>query len=161
MKKVRSWLNLDLDLSLPSGADWLPDGWEKRLQLHRQANVPADLESARHGDGCSTQLALQNLDAILSRHREHYVGIRMHPLCNLTGPFPDRENVLPALRAAQIELVDRIKIFGSICIELTWEKLKKLFDGGGVHGSCEGEGLLDRYREPRCRGSRSLASSGA
>jgi hypothetical protein len=118
----------------------LPDGWKERLQLHRQANVPADLESARHGDGCSTQLALQNLDAILSRHREHYVGIGMHPLCDLTGPLPDRENVLPALRAAQIELVDRIKIFGGICIELTWEKLKKLFDGSGLHGSYEGEG---------------------
>jgi hypothetical protein len=32
-------------------------------------------------------------------------------------------------------LVDRIKIFCSICIELTWEQLKKLFDGGGLHGS--------------------------
>ena len=65
----------------------------------------------------------------------------MHPLCNLTGPLPNRKNVLPALRAAQIELVDRIKIFCSICIELTWEQLKKLFDGGGLHGSWEGEGL--------------------
>jgi hypothetical protein len=82
--------------------------------LHRQANVPADLEPARHGDGWSTQLALQNLDAILSRHREHYVRVRMHPLCDLTSPFPDRENLLPALHAAQIELVDRIKIFGGI-----------------------------------------------
>ena len=85
----------------------------------------------------------------------------MHPLCNLTGPLPNRENVLPALRAAQIELVDRIKIFCSICIELTREQLKKLFDGGGFHGSQEGEGLSDRSREPRYRGSRSLASSGA
>ena len=38
----------------------------------------------------------------------------MHPLCNLTGAVSDRENILPALRAAQIELVDRIKTFGSI-----------------------------------------------
>jgi hypothetical protein len=38
----------------------------------------------------------------------------MLPLCDLTGPFPDRKNVLPPLRAAQIELVDRIKIFGGI-----------------------------------------------
>lgn len=135
MKKVRSWLNLDLDLSLIRGADWLPDGWKERLQLHRQADVPADLEPAGHGDGCPTQLAIQNLDAILSRHREHDVRVCMHPLCNLTGPFPDRENVLPALCATQIELVDRIKIFGGICIELSWETLKKLFDGSGVHGS--------------------------
>ena len=85
----------------------------------------------------------------------------MHPLGDPTAPLPNRENILPALRAAQIELVDRIKIFGGICIELTWEKLKKLCDGGGVHGSSEGEGLSDRYREPRCRGPRSLPSSGA
>ena len=38
----------------------------------------------------------------------------MQPLCDLTGPLPDRENVLPALRAAQIELVDRIKILRGI-----------------------------------------------
>jgi len=93
---------------------WLPDSWKERLQLHRQANVPADLEPARHGDGWSTQLALQNLEAILSRHREYYVRVCMLPLCDLTGPLPDRKNVLPALRAAQIELVDRIKIFGGI-----------------------------------------------
>ncbi len=92
----------------------LPDGWKERPQLHRQADVPADLESARHGDGWSTQLALQNLDAILSRHREQDVRVRMHPLFDLTGPFPDRENILPALRAAQIELIDRIEIFGGI-----------------------------------------------
>ena len=54
-------------------ASWLPESWKERLQLHRQADVPADLEPARHGDGWSIQLALQNLDAILSRHREHYV----------------------------------------------------------------------------------------
>jgi hypothetical protein len=40
--------------------------------------------------------------------------IRMHPFCDLTDPLPDRENVLPSLRTAQIELVDRIKIFGGI-----------------------------------------------
>ena len=91
-----------------------PDGWKERPQLHRQADVPADLESARHGDGLSTQLALQNLDAILSRHREQYMRVRMHPLFDLTGPFPDRENILSALRAAQIELIDRIEIFGGI-----------------------------------------------
>ncbi len=61
-----------------------------------------------------TQLALQNLDAILSRHREHDVRVLMHPLCDLTDPLPDCENVLPALRAAQIELVDRVEIFGGI-----------------------------------------------
>ena len=85
----------------------------------------------------------------------------MHPLCNLTGPLPDRENVLPALRAAQVELVDRIKILGGICIELARKKLKKLFDGGGVHGSWEGEYLSDRHREPRCRGPRVLPNNGA
>ena len=100
--------------NLLSEAGWLPEGGKERLQLHRQTNVPADLEPARHGDGWSTQLALQNLDAILSRHREHDVRVRMHPLGDLTGPLPDRENVLPTLCAAQIELVDRIKIFGGI-----------------------------------------------
>ena len=38
----------------------------------------------------------------------------MHPLRDLTGPLPDGENVLPPLRPAQIELLDRIKIFCSI-----------------------------------------------
>lgn len=109
--------------------------------MHRQADVPADLKPARHGNGWSTQLALQNLNAILSRHREHHVRVRMHSFYNLAGSIPDCENVLPALRAAQIELVNHIKIFGGICIEPTWEKLKKLFDSGGVHGSWEGEDI--------------------
>jgi hypothetical protein len=38
----------------------------------------------------------------------------MHSLYDLTGSIPDRENVLPALRTTEIELVDRIKIFGGI-----------------------------------------------
>ena len=38
----------------------------------------------------------------------------MQPLCNLTDPLPNRENILPTLRAAQIELIDRIEIFCSI-----------------------------------------------
>ena len=142
-------------------AAWLPDGRKERLQLYRQANVPADLESARHGDGWSTQLALQDLDTILSRHREQDMRLRMHPLCNLTDSISNRENVLPALRATQIELVHRIKIFGGIRVEPTWKKLKKLLDGVGFHGSWEDEGFADRYREPRERGSRPLASSGA
>jgi hypothetical protein len=82
--------------------------------LHRQADIPADLEPARHGNGWSTQLALQNLYAIFSRHRKHNVRIRMHSLYHLAGAVPDRENVLPALRTAQIELVNHIKIFGGI-----------------------------------------------
>lgn len=61
----------------------------------------------------------------------------MRPLCNLTGSLPDRENVLPALHAAQIELIDRVKIFGGIRIEPTWEKLKELFDCAGIHGLWE------------------------
>ena len=101
-------------LQTDRGAGRLPEGGKERLQLHRQANVSADLEPARHGDSRSTQLALQNLDAILSRHREYYIRVCMHPLYDLTGPLTDRENVLPALRAAQIELVDRIKVFCSI-----------------------------------------------
>ena len=36
----------------------------------------------------------------------------MHALCDLTGPVPDRENILSTLRTAQIELVDGIKVFG-------------------------------------------------
>ena len=28
------------------GAGWLPDRWKERLQLHRQTDVPADLEPA-------------------------------------------------------------------------------------------------------------------
>jgi hypothetical protein len=38
----------------------------------------------------------------------------MHSLYDLTGSIPDRENVLSAQRTAQIELVDRVKIFGGI-----------------------------------------------
>ena len=40
--------------------------------------------------------------------------VLVRPLCDLTDPSPDGKNVLPALRAAQIELVDRVKIFGGI-----------------------------------------------
>jgi len=40
--------------------------------------------------------------------------VRMHPLRDLTSPLTDRENIQSALCAAQIELVDRINIFGSI-----------------------------------------------
>jgi len=38
----------------------------------------------------------------------------MRPFGNLTGSRPDDENVLAALCATQIELVDRIEIFGGI-----------------------------------------------
>lgn len=38
----------------------------------------------------------------------------MHSLNDMTGPPADRENVLPALRSAQSELVDRVEIFGGI-----------------------------------------------
>ena len=92
----------------------LPDSWEERLQLHRQTDVPADLEPTGHGDSSPAQLALQNLDAILSCHREHNVRSFVCPLFDLTGPLPDREDVLASLSAAQIELVDRVKIFGGI-----------------------------------------------
>ena len=85
----------------------------------------------------------------------------MHSLNDMTGPLADRENVLPALRSAQIELVNRVEIFGGIKVEPAWKKLKKLFDRGGVHGLWKGRGPLDRDRGPRCRGPRSLASIGA
>jgi len=128
-------------VSLGHAAEMLLDSWKERLQLHRQADVPADLKPARHGNGWSTQLALQNLNTILSRNREHDVRVRMHSFYDLAGTAPDRKNVLSALRTTQIELVNHIKIFGGICIEPTWEKLKKLFDSGGVHGSWEGEDI--------------------
>lgn len=92
----------------------LPDGGKERPQLHRQADVSADLEPARHRDGCSTQLSSQNLHAIFSCHREHDVRVRMQSFNDMTGPLIDRKNVLPALRSAQIELVDRVEIFGGI-----------------------------------------------
>ena len=38
----------------------------------------------------------------------------MQSLDDLTRPLTDRENVLAALCATQIELVDRIEIFGGI-----------------------------------------------
>ena len=62
----------------------------------------------------------------------------MHSLNDMTGPLADRENVLPALRSAQIELVDRVEVYGGIGVEPAWKKLKKLFDRGGVHGLWEG-----------------------
>ena len=86
----------------------------------------------------------------------------MHSFNDMTGSLADRENVLPALRSAQIELVDSVEIFGGIWVEPAWKKLKKLFDrGGGVHGLWKGRGLSGRYRGLRHRGPRSLASIGA
>ncbi len=85
----------------------------------------------------------------------------MHPFCDLTGSLPDRENVLPALRAAQIELVDRVKILGGISIELAWKTFKNLFDRGGIHRSREGRVSQNWRREPRCRGPRSVPSNEA
>ena len=38
----------------------------------------------------------------------------MHSLKDMTDSLADGENVLPALRSAQIELVDRVEIFGGI-----------------------------------------------
>ena len=64
----------------------------------------------------------------------------MHSLNDMTGSLADRENVLPALRSAQIELVDRVEVFGGIGVEPAWKKLKKLFDRGGVHGLWKGRG---------------------
>lgn len=92
----------------------LPDSWKKRLQLHRQTDVSSDLEPTGHGDRGPAQLAIQNLDAVFSTHREYDVRVLMRPLCDLTDPLPDRENELPSLCAAQIELIDRIEIFGRI-----------------------------------------------
>jgi hypothetical protein len=92
----------------------LLDSGKERPQLHRQADVPTDLESARHGNGWSTQLALQDFNTILSRHREYDVRVRMHSFYDLAGTIPDRENVLSTLRTTQVELVDHIKIFGGI-----------------------------------------------
>ena len=63
----------------------------------------------------------------------------MHPFYNLTDPLPDRENVLPALRPAQIELVNSIETLCSIGIEPTRQELKKLFDSCGIHSAWEGE----------------------
>ena len=96
------------------GASWLPDSWKERLQLHCQTDVAADLESPRHRNGRSTQLSPEDLHTIFSSHREHDVRGRMHTLNDMTGPLADCENVLPALRSAQIELVDRVEIFGGI-----------------------------------------------
>jgi hypothetical protein len=79
----------------------------------------------------------------------------MHPFNDITGPLADRENVLAALRPAQIELVDRVEIFSGVQVEPAWKKLKKLFDGGGIHGLWEGRRLSDRHRGPRPRGPRS------
>ena len=93
---------------------WLLDSWKERLQLHCQTDVPADLESSRHRDGCPTQLPPEDLHTIFSSHGEHDVRGRMHSLNDMTGPLADCENVLPALRSAQIELVDRVEIFGGI-----------------------------------------------
>lgn len=82
----------------------------------------------------------------------------MHSLKDMTGSLADGENVLPALRSVQIELVDRVEVFGGIGVEPAWKKLKKLFDRGGVHGLWNG-------RSPQIdtggRGPRSLASIGA
>jgi hypothetical protein len=99
---------------LLTGASWLPDSWKERLQLHCQTDVPADLESSRHRNGCSTQVSSEDLHAIFSCHREHDVRGRMHSLNDMTGLLADRENVLPALRSAQVELVDCVEIFGGI-----------------------------------------------
>jgi len=85
----------------------------------------------------------------------------MHSLKDMTDSLADGENVLPALRSTQIELVDRIEVFGGIGVEPAWKKLKKLFDRGGVHGLWKGRGPSDQDRGPRCRGPRSLASIGA
>jgi len=82
--------------------------------MQGQTNVPADFQPARHRCGCPAQLAIQNLDAILSRHRKHDVRLPMNPFGDLTGPLSDRENVLPSLHTAQIELVNRVKILGGI-----------------------------------------------
>ena len=57
----------------------------------------------------------------------------MHSLNDVTGLLADRENVLPALRSAQVELVDCVEIFDGIGVEPARKELKKLFDRGGVH----------------------------
>jgi len=117
----------------------LAERGEQRLQLHRQADVSADLEPPGHGDGRSTQLALQNLDAILPAHRERDVRILVHPVGHLADPTPNRENVLASLGAAQVELINRIDILGRICVELARKQLEKVLNGGGLHDSWNGK----------------------
>ena len=71
--------------------------------------------------------------------------IFVHPVGHLADPIPDRENILATLGAAQVELVDRIKILGRICVELARKKREKVFDGGGLHDSWNGRGSgIDR-----------------
>jgi len=122
-------------------AETLPDGGKKRPQLHCQTDISADLEPARHSDGWSVQLTPQDPDAIFPCHREDDVRVRMHPFCNLTDSFLNRENVLSAFRPAQIELVNGVETLRSIGIEPARQKLKKLFDRDGIHNSWDGEGL--------------------
>jgi len=49
------------------------------------------------------------------------------------GPILDPDKILPALRSAEIKLVDRIEIFRSLPVELGWKRVKELFDGFGCH----------------------------
>lgn len=85
--------------------------------MHCQTDIPADLEPSGHGDGWSIQLPPQNPDAILPCHREDDVRVLMRPFCNLTDPFSDCENILPAFRPTKIELVNGIETLRSIGIE--------------------------------------------
>ena len=78
--------------------------------------------------------------------------ILVHPVGHLADSTPDRENVLTALGAAQVELVDRIDILGGICVELARKKLEKVFNSGGLHDSWNGR------RSGIDRGSRAIAA---
>lgn len=98
----------------------LGDGWKQRLQLHRQPDVPADLKAARHGNCRAAQLTVQDLDAILAGHGEGDMRIGVGSFFYSADPVLDPEEILPALRPAEIKLIDRIEVFRSLPVELGW-----------------------------------------
>jgi hypothetical protein len=62
----------------------------------------------------------------------------VHAFPDLTATLMNDQDILTALSPAEIELVDRIHILGSTCIEFVRQKLKKFPDCGGLHASCAG-----------------------
>ena len=71
----------------------------------------------------------------------------MQPLCDLTGPLPDRENVLPALRAGEVLGADRWFIAEMVpgsqpFKELETAKKAGLIDRGGLRARILTEGTI-------------------
>jgi hypothetical protein len=52
---------------------------------------------------------------------------------DLTPALPDGDHILPALRPAQVELIDRLEIVGGLGIELTGQVFEKILDRWGSH----------------------------